>query len=70
MHLLYAKNEALDKFGIRKNEYKLYCETFIKRQSNRAGEYYDPNFFQSIGTIHEITTPYTPQQNGVTERKS
>ncbi|GJR11429.1 zinc finger, CCHC-type containing protein [Tanacetum coccineum] len=36
----------------------------------RGGEYYDPVFFQSVKIIHETTAPYTPQQNGVTERKN
>jgi len=39
-------------------------------RSNRRGEYYDPKLFETTGIVHEITTPYTPQQNGVVERKN
>ena len=63
VYLLHAKSEALDMFRIFKNEFELHCETLIKRlRSDRGGEYYAPNYFQSIGIIHEVmTTPYTPQ---------
>ncbi|GJW28120.1 zinc finger, CCHC-type containing protein, partial [Tanacetum coccineum] len=37
---------------------------------DRSGEYYDPVFFQSVGIIHDTTALYTPQQNGVAEKKN
>ncbi|GJU27179.1 zinc finger, CCHC-type containing protein [Tanacetum coccineum] len=36
---------------------------------NENGEYMDTLYFQSVGIIHETTTPYTPQQNSLSERK-
>ena len=39
-------------------------------RTDRGGEFYDPIYFQGVGIIHETTAPYTPQQNGVAERKN
>ncbi|GJY55826.1 zinc finger, CCHC-type containing protein [Tanacetum coccineum] len=40
------------------------------RGTDRGGEYMDTLYFQSIGIIHETNAPYTPQQNGISERKN
>ncbi|GJY89570.1 zinc finger, CCHC-type containing protein [Tanacetum coccineum] len=71
VYLCHAKDEALDKFKIYKTEVELQQNDLIKTlHTDRGGEYYDPIYFQSVGIIHETTTPYTPQQNGVSERKN
>lgn len=39
-------------------------------QIDRGGEYMNTQYIESVGIIQETTTPYTPQQNGVAERKN
>ena len=69
--LLHAKDEALEKFKIFKTEVELQLGSVIKRlRTDRGGEYFNPDYFRSVGIIHETTAPYTPQQNGVSERKN
>ncbi|GJX29440.1 zinc finger, CCHC-type containing protein [Tanacetum coccineum] len=71
VYLCHAKDEALDKFKIYKTKVELQQNDLIKTlRTDRGGEYYDPVYFQSVGIIHETTAPYTPQQNGVSERKN
>ncbi|GJW05863.1 zinc finger, CCHC-type containing protein, partial [Tanacetum coccineum] len=51
---------------------KKYFVTFIDDASrtNRGGEYMDTLYFQFVGIIYETTASYTPQQNGISERKN
>ncbi|GJX95136.1 zinc finger, CCHC-type containing protein, partial [Tanacetum coccineum] len=62
---------ALDKFKVFKTEVELQQGSLIKRfRTDRGGEYMDTLYFQSVGIIYETTAPYTPQQNGISERKN
>ncbi|GJV56097.1 zinc finger, CCHC-type containing protein, partial [Tanacetum coccineum] len=64
VYLLQSKDEALDKFKVFKTEVELQQGSQIKRfRTDRGGEYMDTLYFQSVGIIHEMTAPYTPQQN-------
>ncbi|GKC07467.1 zinc finger, CCHC-type containing protein [Tanacetum coccineum] len=71
VYLLHSKDEALDKFQVFKTKVELQQGSLIKRfEIDRGGEYMDTLYFQSIGIIYETTAPYTPQQNGISERKN
>ncbi len=71
VYLLNSKDDVLNRFKTYKNEVENQCDTKIKcLRSDRGGEYHFPQFCEDMGIIHEVTAPYTPQQNGVAERKN
>ncbi|WVZ67986.1 hypothetical protein U9M48_016985 [Paspalum notatum var. saurae] len=74
VYLLKSKDETLDYFKIYKAEVENQLERKIKRlRSDRGGEYF-PKVFDDFcaehGIIHERTPPYSPESNGVAERKN
>ncbi|GKF43328.1 zinc finger, CCHC-type containing protein, partial [Tanacetum coccineum] len=71
VYLLHSKDEALDKFKVFKTEVELQQGSLIKRfRTDKGGEYMNTLYFHYVSIIHETTTPYTPQQNGISERKN
>ena len=73
MYLLKSKDETIEKFVLYKNEVENQLNKKIKvLRSNRGGEYESPfvDFYAQHGIIHETTTPYSPQSNGVAKRKN
>src|SRR3954464_9206016 len=74
VYLLNTKDEALHYFKIYKAEVENQLEKKIKRVRFDSGGEYFSNDFNSFcaehGIIHERTPPYSPQSNGVAERKN
>jgi len=68
------KSEAFDKFIFYKNFVKKQTNHTIKiLRSDHGGEYMSnsfKDFCKAQGIKQEFTTTYTPQQNGICERKN
>jgi transposase InsO family protein len=74
VYLLKTKDEALNCFKTYKTEVENQLEKKIKYfRSDRGSEYFSNEFdlfCAEYGIIHEMTLPYSPQSNGVDERKN
>ncbi|RVW12910.1 Retrovirus-related Pol polyprotein from transposon TNT 1-94 [Vitis vinifera] len=68
-----VKDEAIEKFVLYKTEVENQLNKKIKvLRSDRGSEYESPfvDICAQHGIIHETTAPYSPQSNGVAERKN
>ena len=74
IYLLKTKDEAFHYFKNFKAEVENQIERKIKRlRDDLGGEYISNEFSQFCAEhdiIHEVTPPYSPQSNGVAERKN
>ncbi|GJX26620.1 retrotransposon protein, putative, ty1-copia subclass [Tanacetum coccineum] len=74
VYLLKHKHEVFETFKVLKNKVGNQLEKTIKAlRSDRGGEYISQEFkdyLKSCGIIQQLTPLYTPQHNGVSERRN
>ncbi|GJZ36835.1 retrotransposon protein, putative, ty1-copia subclass [Tanacetum coccineum] len=74
VYLIKHKHEVFEMFKTFQNEVENQLRKTIKAlQSDRGGEYLSQEFLdhlRSRGIISQLTPPYTPQHNGVSERRN
>lgn len=72
MYTIKSKNMVFDKFKVFKSLVENQCEPKIKMLWTDNGKEYCNEAFKSFlgegGIIHQLTVPYTPQQNRLAER--
>ena len=68
------KSNAFEKLSIFLKEVENMFDKKVKRFRTNRGKEYDTiglnNYIQSLGVVHETTTPNSPSSNGVAERKN
>ncbi|KAJ9542569.1 hypothetical protein OSB04_029075 [Centaurea solstitialis] len=74
VYLMRHKSETFEKFKEYQNEVQNLLEKRIKfLRSDRGGEYLSDEFdnhLMECGIVSQLTPPYTPQMNGVSERRN
>ncbi|KAJ9538963.1 hypothetical protein OSB04_031696 [Centaurea solstitialis] len=74
VNLIRHKSEAFERFKEFQNEVQNQLDRKIKfLQSDRVGEYLSQEFdnhLMECGIVSQLTPPYTPQMNGVSERRN
>ncbi|KAJ9553261.1 hypothetical protein OSB04_017306 [Centaurea solstitialis] len=74
VYLMRHKSETFEKFKEYQNEVQDLLDKRIKfLRSDRGGEYLSDEFdnhLMECGIVSQLTPPYTPQMNGVSERRN
>ncbi|KAJ9560577.1 hypothetical protein OSB04_005737 [Centaurea solstitialis] len=74
VYLMRHKSESFEKFRVYQNEVQNQLDRKIKfLRSDRGGEYLSQEFGNHLiecGIVSQLTPPYTPQMNGVSERRN